>query len=226
MLVKVIDGCSFNNRFRVYAAATTDVEYLLTVTDTAATVSPRQYFNPLGNRAAAITDSSAFATCGLNAQSSESLDHVVEELDEMIRAGSELLTLSSTPEKLSTLDPESPEAFCTPTGSDLCLASNRFRVRITWRDYGGQTGSGWAIPYTNDSGMFWFFDSNNIEFLVKVVNGCGLNSRYWVYAAATTDVEYTMTVTDMVRSATKTYFNPLGTASPAITDSSAFATCP
>ena len=75
--------------------------------------------------------------------------------------------------------------------------------------------------------MFWFFDANNLEFLVKVINGCGLNSRYWVYAAATTDVEYTMTVTDTLRNnTTRTYFNSLGTASPAITDSSAFATCP
>ena len=34
--------------------------------------------------------------------------------------------------------------------------------------------------------------------LIKVINGCGLNQRYWVYAAATTDVEYQLTVTDSV----------------------------
>ena len=62
--------------------------------------------------------------------------------------------------------------------------------------------------------------------LIKVVDGCALNQRYWVYAGATTDVAYTLTVTDTLRDATRTYGNLLGTASPAITDSAAFATCP
>jgi hypothetical protein len=52
------------------------------------------------------------------------------------------------------------------------------------------------------------------------------NNAWWVYAAATTDVEYTMTVTDTLHDETKTYTNALGNASPAITDSAAFATCP
>ena len=82
------------------------------------------------------------------------------------------------------------------------------------------------MPYATESGMFWFFDRDNIEVVVKVIDGCGLNDRYWVYAAATTDVAYTLTVTDTAQDRTKTYTNLLGTASPAITDSAAFATCP
>ena len=119
-----------------------------------------------------------------------------------------------------------PSPTCVADVDSLCLNHDRFRVEVSWRNYAGQTGVGTAVPFRSDSGLFWFFGADNIEFLVKVIDGCGLNSRYWVYAAATTDVEYTMTVTDTLRDVTETYTNPLGTASPAITDSSAFATCP
>ncbi len=119
-----------------------------------------------------------------------------------------------------------PISGCAADGATLCLRANRFQVEISWRNYAGQTGFGQAVPFSDESGLFWFFSADNIEFLVKVIDGCGLNSRYWVYAAATTDVEYTMTVTDTLRDVANTYENPLGTASPAITDSAAFATCP
>ena len=68
--------------------------------------------------------------------------------------------------------------------------------------------------------------SANWEMLVKVINGCGLNQNYWVFAAATTDVEYTLKVRDTQTGEVVEYFNPLNTAAPAINDTGAFATCP
>ena len=59
-----------------------------------------------------------------------------------------------------------------------------------------------------------------------MLNRCGTNDNYWVFAASTTNVEYTVTVTDTESGRTKQYTNPLGVSSPAITDTSAFATCP
>ena len=75
------------------------------------------------------------------------------------------------------------------------------------------------------SGLLWFFDRNNWEMLVKVVNGCGFNDRFWVFSAATTNVEYTLRVVDTLSGDVQTYFNPLGTSGPAITDTGAFDTC-
>lgn len=115
---------------------------------------------------------------------------------------------------------------CSASSTALCLNQSRFKVEVSWRDYQGNIGTGKAVPFTNASGLFWFFASSNIEFLVKVLNGCSYNSRYWVYAAATTDVEYTLKVTDTQTGQYKTYTNPLGNRAPAITDSSAFSTCP
>ena len=36
------------------------------------------------------------------------------------------------------------------------------------------------------SGLFWFFSDTNWEVMVKALNGCGLNNRYWIFSAATT----------------------------------------
>lgn len=117
-------------------------------------------------------------------------------------------------------------AGCTPSATVACLVNNRFSVRIDWKTSGGQTGAGQAIKYTDASALFWFFGPDNIEVILKVLNACSLSNTYWVFAAATTDVEYTIYVTDTQRGTTKTYFHAGGSAAPAITDTGAFATCP
>jgi hypothetical protein len=58
----VLDGCALNGNYWVYSAGTTDVHYVLTVTDTL-TGRVSHYVNPAGKAAAATTDSSAFPTC-------------------------------------------------------------------------------------------------------------------------------------------------------------------
>ena len=64
MLVKVLDACQLPGfeTFWVLFAATTDVEFELVVTDTQAEVT-KTYSNELGNLAAAVIDTEAFATC-------------------------------------------------------------------------------------------------------------------------------------------------------------------
>ena len=77
-----------------------------------------------------------------------------------------------------------------------------------------------------DSGLLWFFAADNWEMLVKVLDGCAFNGHYWVFSAATTNVGYTLTVTDTERGRLRRYPNSLGNAAPALTDVGAFATCP
>lgn len=115
---------------------------------------------------------------------------------------------------------------CEESPSALCLGAGRFRVTVEWRDYQGNRGFGHAYPLTGDSGLFWFFEDANLELLVKTVDACFEFGRHWVYAAASTDVEYTLTAIDTATGRSRSYFNPLGRRSPAITDSDAFATCP
>ena len=71
-----------------------------------------------------------------------------------------------------------------------------------------------------------FFDEANWEMLVKVVDGCDFNGHHWVFAAATTNVSYTLTVTDTLRGVEAVYRNPLGVSAAAITDTEALDSCP
>ena len=115
---------------------------------------------------------------------------------------------------------------CAPSATVACLNGNRFGVRIDWKRSGGETGQGKTINVTDSSVLFWFFGPDNIEVLVKVLNGCPVSNTYWVFSAAATDVEYTITVTDTLTGTTKSYFHAGGSAAPAVTDTNAFATCP
>ncbi len=116
-------------------------------------------------------------------------------------------------------------AGCTPSGTALCLNSDRFKVEATWQS-NSASGTANVVELTADTGYLWFFSSTNVEAVVKIVNGCGLNSRYWVFAAGLTDTRVQITVTDTKNGSVKTYTNPLGTAFAPIQDTSAFATCP
>jgi|GEM_PF-2924362 len=118
------------------------------------------------------------------------------------------------------------ETVCTPSATTLCLANQRFAVTTTWQKPDGGSGTGTAIPLTDDTGAFWFFNRTNYEMMIKTLNACGLNSHFWVFAGGLTNVKVTMTVTDMSTGSVKTYVNPPNTAFQPIQDTQAFATCP
>ena len=114
---------------------------------------------------------------------------------------------------------------CTPDAQSLCLASGRFKVQAAWQT-AAASGAGTAIPGSSDTGQFWFFSASNVEIVVKVLNGCAIDNRFWVFAGGLTNVMVTLTVTDMANGTVKTYVNPQNTAFLPIQDTSAFATCP
>lgn len=132
-----------------------------------------------------------------------------------------------TSQAQAVLDGADPDD-CVSDEVTACLLDDRYQVRMRWRDFGGVTGEGKpvAIAGSDSSVLFWFFDQQNIEVLVKVLDACGFNDHYWVFAAASTTVEYTLEVVDRRREVTKVYTNPLGTAAAALTDTAAFETCP
>jgi hypothetical protein len=116
---------------------------------------------------------------------------------------------------------------CVADADTLCLSQERFRVEVEWLDFDGDQGVGSVASCgAEDSGIFYFFNPDNWEMLVKTLDGCANNGHFWVFFAATTNVGYTLTVTDTQTGATKKYTNDLGVSSPAVTDTTAFATCP
>jgi hypothetical protein len=124
------------------------------------------------------------------------------------------------------LDPATSSATCTPSAAALCLNNGRFRVSATFDTTGGQSGQAQVVKLTDETGYLWFFSATNVEVVVKVLNACTFNQRYWVYSAGLTDVHVVLTVTDTLTGAVKTYTNPQSRAFLPILDSSAFATCP
>jgi hypothetical protein len=118
-------------------------------------------------------------------------------------------------------------APCFDSANVLCLNGGRFRVELRFRRPNDQEGLGTDSGLrTNDSAVLWFFNASNLEMLIKVLNACTVNNRYWVFFAATTNVEFHLTVTDTQTGQVRTYFNPLDKAALPIQDTSAFATCP
>jgi hypothetical protein len=196
IVVKVLNGCGINNRYWVFAGGLTDVNVDLIVTDYA-TGQVRTYSNPQKTPFQPIQDTDAFATCNV-----ASPLHGAQ--------GGEALE-----------DPLERSVV----GDALLLNNDRFEVRTEWETT-STSGVGHPVAITGDTGYFWFFQAQNVEAVVKVLNGCGINNRYWVFAGGLTDVKVRLTVMDKMHGTTRTYDNPQKTPFQPIQDTSAFATCP
>lgn len=201
MVLKVLNGCTTNRRFWVFAGGLTDVEVTTTVTDMT-TGAMKTYKNNQGTDFKPILDTDAFSICSAAADRTE-------DSDVLFGSNGEDLLASSAEEDTS-----------------LLLNNNRFRVDVEWQTADGHTGVGQAVPLTGDTGYFWFFDSFNVEMVIKVLNACNLNNRYWVFTGGLTNVKVRILVTDTLRGTSKEYNNPQGRAFQPLLDTSAFATCP
>jgi Leucine-rich repeat (LRR) protein len=210
-VVKVLDGCGLNDRFWVFAGGLTDVEASLVVTDSV-TGHTRLYANPAGTAFAPVRDTDAFATCAESGRSPF------------------LPSAASDPPQTSGAGGASRHAApvagaCATAGATLCVQQDRFAVTLTY-DTGTARGDGQAVQLTGDTGYHWFFDADNVEVVVKVLDGCALNGRFWVFAGGLTDVGVRLTVTDTATGQERIYVNELGRAFQPLTDTGAFATCP
>ncbi|MEP6769327.1 MAG: PKD domain-containing protein [Acidobacteriota bacterium] len=209
LIVKVVDGGAVNGKFWFFSGALSDVEYTVDVTDTR-TGAVRTYTNPQGTLASSA-DTSAFspATAGPG---------------EPPRSADPAAPFPGSDRPLDAAEPgeAGTEAPCVATSAALCLNGGRFRVEVAWQvPSQGTNGAGSAVPLTADTGYFWFFSANNVELVVKVVDGRAFNGRFWVFSGALSDVAYTVRVTDTQTGAVRIYSNPSGRLSSA-SDLSAF----
>ena len=191
VLLKVLDGRGLNDHFWVFYGALSSVEYALTVTDTQTGLA-RRYSNPAGQLASA-GDTQGFGPLG--AQS------VVPDV---------FTAAPSPPAQVRGWSSAAATAPCAPGAQRLCLNGGRFAVEVSWKDFQGKTGKGTAIPFSEDTGFFWFFDQANVELAVKVLDGRPLTGKFWVFYGALSNVEYTLTVTDSLTGEVKEYRNPSG----------------
>lgn len=59
---------------------------------------------------------------------------------------------------------------------------------------GGQALHGIAVSITPYAGAFWLFSENNLEVVVKIVDGRPFNGRFWFFAATLTDLDFEIVV--------------------------------
>jgi hypothetical protein len=112
------------------------------------------------------------------------------------------------------------DSRCT-SDPTLCLANDRFQVQVQWETPTGQTGSGHPVALSGDTGTFWFFQPDNVELVVKILDGRAVNGHFWVFYGALSNVKYTLTVTETATGATRIYRNPQGRLA-SVADTSAF----
>ena len=146
MMVKVLDACSTYDRFWIFSAATTTVEYTLRVRDTQ-TGTTVEYKNPSGRASAAVTDTGSFR-CSAPAAAAEP-------------GGPSLILPEPAPAPVASRSTAAAAAACENSATALCLAG-RFRVETDWRDSQNRTGPGQTANLrSSDSGIFWFFSASN-----------------------------------------------------------------
>jgi len=92
----------------------------------------------------------------------------------------------------------------------LYLQDDRFRIDVAWADFQGTTGVGRVLPFSNDTGQFWFLSPENLELSVKVLDGSHFNGFWWVFFGSLTNFEFTLTVTDTETGQANVYQNESG----------------
>ncbi|MEK7606408.1 MAG: hypothetical protein AAB458_02335 [Patescibacteria group bacterium] len=118
---------------------------------------------------------------------------------------------------LAAAEMDAPLGPCVPSNTVMCLDSSnnsldkRFELQVEYNTVlgGGRSGFGTpsAIPGSTESGLFSFFTESNKEMLVKIINGCELNSYFWVFYGTTTNVGFTLTIRDTLTQEVTGYTN-------------------
>lgn len=226
LMVKVLDGCAFNERYWVYAGGLTDVKVIMTVIDSDTGVAAT-YYNPPGTPFVPVGDTKSFAVCSQGGNLYGQSRYLLTDGEmESVRGGTDLASRSAERSAwtfrpgLAALPQEG--GACEADDRTLCLEGGRFAVRARWETADG-SGDAKALSRTTDTGLYWFFGSNNLEMMIKVLDGCAINGHRWVFAGGLTDVAVTMTVTDTETDEVRTWVNPAGALFEPIQDVKAFS---
>ncbi len=109
---------------------------------------------------------------------------------------------------------------------DFATIRGRFEVRVEWETDTLGVGIGRPVNETSeDSALLWFFQPDNWEVLIKVLDGCAINGHWWILGSGATNVLFTLTVHDTVTGATWEHVNPEGQPAGTFFNTD-FSSCP
>lgn len=111
----------------------------------------------------------------------------------LVRAGDDRLVRFT---KLSNSGaPPSSGTYSDCIPQDVAFIFDWYEVKVCYETSDGRIGSGRPKSIgSRESGLIWFFSQDNIELLVKVLNGCAINGHRWIYVAPATDVAFNIVV--------------------------------
>lgn len=188
VMLEVLDASAFDGSIWVFWTALTDAGFELHLTDTV-TGATKSYEKAQGTLGDARFDTQGFPST----------------------AGAP--TAGPTPRVAPAA--VAGASGCGPT--TLCLHEGRFEVSVRWLNHHDAThseGDASAIPYSESSGLFWFFNEDSPDFVVNLVDARSWGEGFWVHAGGLTDLQWTMTILDTSTGATWSHRNPIGSTHP------------
>ncbi len=198
MLIKVLDGCGINGHKWVFYTAGTNVGLETTVIDTQ-TRRAAIYLNPDLEAAPPVQDLMAFPCDGSDGPVYEAVAAAFDFENDFERS------LAGAP------------SSCVPDMTTLCIddqpGDKRFQINVDFEttQAGGVAGSGQVLALASvgvaRGGLMTFFSGDNPEMLIKVLDGCGINGKKWVFYTAGTNVGFETTVVDTQTGESVTYCN-------------------
>lgn len=220
LIVKVLDGTSVNDHSWVFWGGLSNAGYSLHVEDTL-TGQARTYHNPFlhlcgGSDTAAFPEPGVAGTARTSAAARDrgsSPAAVAPAQPGHFAAASgpatRFIAIDAPASVSGALHPPQP---CVPDEETLCLLDGMLAVTVDWTDqHNGGSGVGHAVAHTEVTGFFWFFHPENVELVVKALDGRTVNGKIWVFYGALTDVGYTIRVENREDGhAVRTYENPPG----------------
>lgn len=82
-----------------------------------------------------------------------------------------------------------------------------------------------SASFSEDSAWFWFFNEENVEVVVKILDGCTVNGHVWMFASGLTNVGVRIVVRDLATDESRVWESPIGEDFIPILDTHAFASC-
>ena len=220
VLVKVLDACAVNQHRWVFVAPVTDLAFNLYVDETA-TGERWEHRNPRGGVTAAPKgDVTAFpcaagvAGAAVTAARAGDGPGGVDLVDAGLAPASVVQALGAdggtdcVPEPVLSLRGGYEVGMCVEFLKGGAPASEEVK------DYGLDS---------EQSAVLYFFDRNNAEVLIKVLDACGVNGYRWVFVAPVTDLAFNLAVTPPDGGEPWTHSNSLGQTAATAGDTKAFA---
>ena len=196
VLVKVLDGCAVNGHRWAFVAPVTTLAFNLRIVE-AATGRVWEHRNPRGGGTATAKSDLAAFPCSAASPGAASAPGAGGPVG---LAPATVAAAGPAAGALTDLAPASvgaaASATCVPRpvatldggfSVDMCVEYERDGRRVVGavKDYGLDSGR---------SALLYFFERDNAEVLVKVLDGCAINGRRWVFVAPVTTLAFNLSI--------------------------------